>query len=196
MELASDEPGVLRILDDLDQLSVWTESAESQAVLDEQLAVLVGHLITVPMTLADLRGTVHLCNTRAPREARRIRTQSHRAAHVGDELLRLHQRYHRVVALRGEFRRMAVLQAADIARELDDRGLHAKADSEERQTRHAGVANGFHHTIHSTHAESTRHEQPVVRPEDLGRAIGRGEVVAREPLDVHADVVRDAALNK
>src|SRR4029078_10984839 len=76
-------------------------------------------------------------------------------------LLRFHERDHRVVALRGELRRMTVVEAANVARELDDRRLHAEADAEERQARLARAANRFDHPFHAAHAEAAGNEESV-----------------------------------
>src|SRR5688572_27087664 len=88
MELAPDEPGVLRIFDDLDELSIGTHTAESESVLDELVAIAIRHLVPVPVPLADFRGAVNFRGLRSAREARRIRAEPHGAAHVGDMLLR------------------------------------------------------------------------------------------------------------
>src|SRR5438874_1973185 len=87
MKLTSDEPRMRRILDDLDQLSVRTHAAQPQSMLDELVAVLVRHLVAVPMPLADLGNTVHFSHLRSARQPRRIRAEPHRAAHVGHVLL-------------------------------------------------------------------------------------------------------------
>ena len=66
---------------------------------DEQVAIRVRDLVAVAMPLADLGDAVDLGGARAAREPARIRAEAHRAAHVGDVLLRFHQRDDRVVAL-------------------------------------------------------------------------------------------------
>src|SRR2546427_7883631 len=49
--------------------------------------------------------------------------RSHRAAHLLDAFLRVHQGDHRVLALGGELARVRVGKLRDVARELDDRRL-------------------------------------------------------------------------
>src|SRR5581483_4968186 len=68
VELAAEEPRMVRELDDLDELAVGREAAQAHAVLDEQLAILIRDLITVPVALAHLRRAVDLRGARAPRE--------------------------------------------------------------------------------------------------------------------------------
>src|SRR5213075_2172324 len=91
---------------------------------------------------------------------------------------------------------MAVLDAADVACEFDDRCLHSQADAEEWKSRHSCVTDGFDHALDPTDAETAWNQKSVIGRENLGRAIGRSEVVTRQPLDVDTDVVRDAAVDE
>src|SRR6185437_16028122 len=52
MELAPDEPGMRRQLDDFDELAVGREAAELHAVLHEEVAVGIRNFITVAVPLA------------------------------------------------------------------------------------------------------------------------------------------------
>src|SRR5258708_36159940 len=99
MELTPDEPGMRRQLDDLHELSVRRQPAEPHTVVYEKVAILIRHLVAVTMALADLADAVHLRDARSAREATRIRTEPHGAAHVRHVLLRFHQRDDGVVAL-------------------------------------------------------------------------------------------------
>ena len=85
---------------------------------------------------------------------------------------------------------------ADVARELDDGDLEPEADPEERQAVLARPAHRLDHPLHAAIAEAARHQQPVVSLEQLRRRILVGEPVAADPLDVHADVVGDAAVSQ
>src|SRR4051812_35480198 len=55
MELAPDEPRMLGELDDFYKLAVGRQSAESQPVLHEQIAISIRHFVAMPVPLA------HLC---------------------------------------------------------------------------------------------------------------------------------------
>src|SRR5437867_127895 len=112
VELAPDEPRVLRVLDDLDELAVGAQAAEAQAMLHEQIAIAIGYLVAVPVALADLGNAVDLGRARTARETRWIGAEPHGPAHIGYMLLRFHERNHGVVALGRELRRVAVFQAA------------------------------------------------------------------------------------
>ena len=59
MKLAADEPGMRREFDDLDQLAIRRESAESQAVLDEHVTILVCDFVPVTMPFGYFLFTIH-----------------------------------------------------------------------------------------------------------------------------------------
>src|SRR5687768_11837092 len=131
MELTADEPWMIGELDDLDERAVRAHPTQSEPVLDERVPILVRYFIAVAVPLADLGHAVHLGRLAAAREPTRVRSQPHRAAHVGDVLLGFHQADHRVLALRRELARMTVVELEHVARELDDRHLHPETDTEE-----------------------------------------------------------------
>src|SRR5207237_3131550 len=58
MELTADKPGMGLELDHFDQGAVGRQAAQVQSVLDELVAILVVHLVTMAMSLTDLRSTV------------------------------------------------------------------------------------------------------------------------------------------
>src|SRR5215204_4129735 len=179
-----------------DERPVGTEPTESKAMLDEHVAVLVRDLVPMAMAFAHFGHTIHLGGLASAREPARIRAKPHGAAHVRDVLLAFHQADHRIFALRRELARMAVIQLEDVSRELDDGCLHAEADAEERQARLTRCANGFHHAFHAADTESARHEEAVIRAQNLARPITARKQVTREPGDVHADVIPNAAVDQ
>src|SRR4029453_9361560 len=89
---------------------------------------------------------------------------------------------------------MAVIETKYVARKLDDRRLHAEADAEERETCLACRADRFDHAFDSAHTETAGDKQTVICAEDLARPLARGEQVTRQPRDIDADVVADAAV--
>src|SRR6185503_6852219 len=111
----------------------------------EQIAVRVRYLVAVAMSLAHFRLSVDLRGARSPRKFARIGAESHGAAHVGDVLLRLHERDDGVVSFRRERRRVTVVETAHVPREFDDGRLHAEADAEKRQARLTRAANRLDH---------------------------------------------------
>src|SRR5258705_13352911 len=105
VELAADEPRMRWQFHYLNQLAVRREAAEAQSVLDEEVTVGVRHLVPMPVPFAHFSDAVHLGGTRPAREAAWIGAEAHRTAHVGDVLLRLHERDDGVAALGGELGR-------------------------------------------------------------------------------------------
>src|SRR5689334_9011325 len=120
MELTTDEPGMRLQLDHLYQRSIRRKAAQIQTVLDEGIAILVVDFIAMSVTLADLWHCIDLRGQSALPEPARIRTQSHRAAHVRDVLLIFHQRDNSVSAFRRKFAGMTIGHPDNIAREFDD----------------------------------------------------------------------------
>src|SRR5256885_10215690 len=65
MELAGDEPGMIRQLDDLDESALLEGPADDEPRLDQLLAVEVVHLVAVPVALRSEEHTSELqspCN--------------------------------------------------------------------------------------------------------------------------------------
>ena len=172
MKLAADEVRMRREFDHLHQRVVGREPAEAHPVLDQRIAVPIRHLIAMTVPFADFRLTVHFGGLRSALQAARIRAEAHRASHVGHVTLRIHQRNHRIAALWRELARMTVVEAQHVARELDDRNLHAEADSEERNRQLTRRTNRLDHPFHAAHAEAARDEQSVIGRENLARLLG------------------------
>src|SRR5688500_8646711 len=114
-------------------------------MLDERIAIRVRHLVAMTMALTYLRRSVDLRSARPRSKSAGVRTETHCPAHVGEMLLRFHQRYHGVPTFWCELARVRVVEADHVPRELDDCALHPEAYAEERKSGLAGVANGFEH---------------------------------------------------
>src|SRR6266511_844503 len=133
VELAADEPWMVRQLDDLHQGTVGREARAAHPVLGELVAIGVGHFVAVAVPLAHFAGAIGLRRARAGPEAAGIGAQPHGPAHLLDALLGAHQRDHRVLALRLELTRVGIGDLADVAGELDDGRLEAETYAEERE---------------------------------------------------------------
>src|SRR4030095_14375343 len=157
VDVAADEPRMIAELHDLDKRAIRAQAAQSQAVLDERVAILVRYLVAVSVPLAHLRNPVDLGSLAAACETARIRAESHGAAHVGHVLLRLHEADDGVLALRSELARVAVVEPEHVARKLDDRRLHSQADAEERESCLARRPDRLDHALHASHAKAARH---------------------------------------
>src|SRR5207249_1988565 len=72
MELAPDEPGVVRQLDHLDERTVGGQAGAAHPVFRQHVAVSVGYLVAVPVALAHLHGAVDLRRAGAGPQLTRI----------------------------------------------------------------------------------------------------------------------------
>src|SRR5881394_2676 len=196
VELAAHEPGVIGQLDHLDERAVGRQPGAAHPELGEHVAIGVGHLVAVAVALAHFGGAVDLRHARARAQAAGIGAEAHRAAHFLDPFLRAHQRDHGILALRLELARVRVGDLADVAGELDDRGLQAEADAEERQLVLARPANRLEHALHAAYAEPARNEQRVVLAEQLSRRLLVGEAVRGDPIDAYARLIGESTVRQ
>src|SRR5712691_4271019 len=125
VELAGEEPRVIRQLDDLDEVAVGGDAGKHQPLLLEQRAEVVVELVTVAMPLGDLLLRVELLRERAVAEHAGISAEPHRGAFLREPLLADHQIDHGMRRLRVNLRGVRAGQAAHVASELDHRHLHA-----------------------------------------------------------------------
>ena len=79
---------------------------------------------------------------------------------------------------------LALLQAADVARELDHHGLHAQADAEVRDLVLARVADGVEHAFDAALAEAARHQDAVESLELPLRSSRPVHAFGLDPVDV------------
>ena len=85
-----------------------------------------------------------------------------------------------------------MLQATNIARELDDHGLHAETNAEVRNLVFPGVPYGRDHSFHAALAESAR-DQNAVEPLQILDALRPAQVFRFDPMDVDLDAMREPA---
>ena len=90
---------------------------------------------------------------------------------------------------------VGVLQSAHVAREFDHHGLHAEADSEIRNFVLARITDGGDHALHSALSESAG-DQDAVELLELGCAVGPAQIVRFDPVNVHLEAVRQAAVQQ
>ena len=99
----------------------------------------------------------------------RVGAEPHRAAHVVDLLLLRQQVDHGVGRLGIELGRVRAVHADHVAREVDDRELHAEADAEERDAALARDPRGVDLALDAAHAEAAG-DQDAVRLARAARA--------------------------
>ena len=193
VELRGAEPRVVVELDDLDQVLGGEHARDAQAGGLEPRAQVVVDLVAVAVALVDERLAVGLVCARAAAQLDRLGAQAHRAAHVLDVLLLGQQRDHGIERVGIELRRVGAVHAADVARELDDRALHAEADAEERRPRLAGVAHSRDLALDRPRAEAAGDEDAVDAAQLLGGLVGV-ERLGVDPVDLEVRAVVDGAV--
>jgi len=195
MELARHEERVLRDLDDLDQLLLGPDPRDVQAVLLQRLEVIVVDLVAVAVALADDPLAVEPRGSAALGEQNRVEAEAHGAALVGQVPLLGKEIDHEVRGAGHELRGVRRFQPARVARELDDRALHAEADPEVRHALLARVAHGLDLALDAAVPEAARHQDAV----DVGE-VGGGpvtlDVLRVDPRDVDFRLVRDPAVRE
>ena len=147
------------------------------------LPVPVVHLVAVTVALVDdLFVAVDGARARARQQPGRPRAEAHRAAHVDDVALLVHEVDHRVRRAGVELARVGAGQAAHVARELDHRALQAEAQAEVRHVVLARVAGGRDLALDAADAEAAGHDDAV---EVVRAALGEQPfgVVGRDPVD-------------
>src|SRR5207302_291805 len=110
MELTGDEVGVLRDLDDLDQLLLGPDAGDAQHVLLQAREVVVVHLVPVTVTLLDDPLPVQARGMAPLAQDDRVEPQAHRAALVGQPALLREEIDHQVRRGRVELRRAGPAQ--------------------------------------------------------------------------------------
>src|SRR5262249_42096840 len=150
---------------------------------------------TVAVSLGNLGGAVSLERARALDEPAGIGAEAHGAALGYDVALLVHERDHGELGLRVDLGGVGARHLAHVARELDDRHLHAVAHAEERHLALARVTDRGHLALGAARAEAGPDEDRV----DLlaGRlGPGRLDLLRVDVADVHAAVVGDSAVNQ
>src|SRR5581483_4032744 len=148
MELAPEEPGmfVAQKLHDLDELAVGGDAAKNQTAFRQRFAIGRIEFVTMAMAFADLAFTsVHFARERAFSQTTHPRAEAHRPAHLFDVHQIAQLKDDRVRRLDVEFGRVGFFQVACVARKLDARGLHPKANSKVRRARSAGLRDRANH---------------------------------------------------
>ena len=122
-----------------------------------------------------------------------ICAEAHRAAEIDHLTLLVHEVDDGMGRVRVELARVGAGQAADVARELDDRAVEAETQAEERQAVFPGEAGGSDLAFDAPEPEAARDHDPVeVLESPFGeQALG---VVRGDPVDQHPSRARVAAV--
>src|SRR5512141_2534282 len=130
MELSRDKPRMIRKLNHLHQVVVRADTAEDHSFRGEKGLKCIVHFVAVAMPFVDEISMICLVSFRSLLEVAGVRTQPHRPAVLFDLLLFQHHIDHILIGLL-ELGAVGLLEAADIAGELDDRTLQAEANAKE-----------------------------------------------------------------
>ena len=115
----------------------------------------------MPVALADLCRSVSARGQRVLLQHAGPCAQSHRPAHLFHAQQFAQFINDAVLAGGVELARVGVLQAADVARKLDARSLHAQTNSEVGHLFLAGVTDSVQHTLNAALAEASGNQDAV-----------------------------------
>src|SRR5919106_5666000 len=161
VELTGHEVGMVRQLDDLDQLLLGPDPGDREPVLLEALEIVVVDLVAVSVPFLDDPLPVEPRGARPLGQEDRIQAQPHGPALVRERALLGQQIDHEVRGVGDELRGVGSGQAAHVTGVLDHRALHAEADAEVRHAFFARVADGLDLALDAPVAEAARHQDAV-----------------------------------
>ena len=142
------------------------------------------------MPLEDHVLAVRLMRAAVRDQAHRLGAEAHGTAHVAHVLLLRQQVYDWVRRILVELPGVGALQAADVARVLDDGALHAQADTQVRHLVLAAVLNGVDLALYATHAETAGHDHAVGASQTFGDGVF-GQLLGVYPEDLELAPVVD-----
>src|SRR5512135_2135441 len=195
VELAAEEPGMARSLDDLDQAVVRVDAGEDQARVRQRVPVRGVELVAMAVPLADVDGPLGLVGERSFLELAAELAEAHRAADVAvhgqlapadDDLVR---------RVGGELGAVRLPQPGEGAGVFDRGAIYAQADAEERDLVLAGVGHGPDLALDAALAEAARDEDAVLGPEDLGR-VALFERFGLDPIDLDREAIGQSAVDE
>src|SRR3984893_689981 len=190
MKLARDKPWMVRQLADLDELAPEVGARDDESRVEEPLAVVVVHLVAMPVALVHDRLAVRLARARSLAELDRLGSEPHRSADGLDLLLVGGRVAHRVRLLRIHFRRVRTIEAGDVARELRDGDVHPEADAEVRDPALARNAAGCALALPAARTEAAG-DKDSVHALELPRRLREPHVLGVDPLDAYVAAVVD-----
>ena len=148
------------------------------------------------MALADEDfSAVGLVGAAAGDEFAVVSTEAHRAAHLGDGLLLLHEVDDVVGRVGVHLAAVGVGIAENVAGKLDDHHLHAEADTEGGQVVGAAILGGEDFALSATLAKAGTDDEAGHAAELVGDVVG-GEVLAVDEVGLHLAVVVSAGVGK
>ena len=193
--LGADVPAVARQLDDLGQAALRVHARDGHARLLKALAVLVVELKAVSVALLDVGDAIGLSNLGARLDVAGVSAQSHRAPHVGDRLLILHQVDDIMAGLGVHLGAVGIGQSQHIACELNDHALHTQADAEGGHIVLAAPLEGDKFALDASLPKAWSDDDAVMSGQEL-LDIGVGDVLAVDIVEFEAAVMVGACVQQ
>src|SRR3990167_4739239 len=171
VELASDEPWMIRCFHHFNQRTVTGATGDLEAGFNQLRQQVVVHFIAMTMALNDYILAVAGMYLRAGLQLAVLRAQAHGTAQVGSISTLLghaggvlpfgDQTDYRMSADSIEFGGIGISPAQHIAGELDNRDLHAEADTQVGNLVLTGVLHGLDLAFHAAQTEAARHQNGI-----------------------------------
>src|SRR5687767_4276284 len=192
VELAAQEPRMVRQFADLDIDSIGSLPGQAQTMAGEDLFVFAVEFVTMAVPLADGIHTVGGAGETTRRQFARISAQTHGPAQFVDAFQLAQLVNHAMLWIGIEFGGVRAREPAHVAGKLDYQRLHAEADPEIRHLIFARVADGVQHAFDAALAKPARNQNGIVALQ-YTRARGPRQVLSFEPCHFHLALVSQPA---
>ena len=193
--LRADIPAFFGDLHHFHKFCLGVASDAFHAALLEGLQEIVVELEAVAVAFADLGRAVSLGGFRAGKELALVGSETHRASHVGDRFLLLHEVDHVIGCLGVHFGGVGVFEAEHVAGELDHHALHSEADAESRHVMLATPFQGGELTLDSALAEA-RGDDHAVHVAEFLVGVGVGELLGVDVYEIELVVLVGGAVHE
>ena len=204
VELASDEPGMVGHLDDLDEGAVERLAGDLESRVLQRVHVGIVELVAMPVPLADDVGAVHRAHPRLAPQPNFLCAESHRPAEVRPFAPALEravladplgdQRDDRMRGRAIELRAVGINDPRAMAGVLDHRDLHPEADAAIRHLVLACVAHRLDLSVNPALAESAGDEDRV-HPVETANA-GALDLLGVDVADLDSGPGMDSAMDE
>src|SRR5207253_5884012 len=167
MELAAEEPRMIRQLNDFHEILVGRDARNDQTVFSQHLLELPIEFVSMTMPLGNDIRLVNSIGQRAGLQIRRIRSQPHCPTDRVDTEQIAQFINDGVWRVRIELGAVGVFQSANILRVLDDSALHPETNAEIRNLLFARELDRANHSGNAALAETAGHENSIELTQEL-----------------------------
>ena len=187
--LHADIKRTVRELHGLDKTPVRAQTAQRQPRRGQRRAVVIIEFVAVAVALGDVLRAVAALHRRPRRNVAGVSAEAERAALVDLVALAGHKVDDLVGAELVELAGVGVRDPGSVARELDDRDLHAEADAEVGNAVRPRVLRGGDHALDAAAAEAAG-DQNAVHSGEHRCGVFRRDGLGVDPANVDARAVR------